>query len=144
MDNSILPDFVKDQIREYFQSSCDEAGCLVTADWKVVPFENCASAGSRAALIEQRRDVDVMMMARLIEEGNLFAWAHSHPRFPCQPSGTDICRHNVPCNMVIWSGLDDTFGATTGRLLTFFRSTARIVVDGKEQKRTELRREIKR
>lgn len=110
MDNSILPDFVKDQIREYFQSSCDEAGCLVTADWKVVPFENCASAGSRAALIEQRRDVDVMMMARLIEEGNLFAWAHSHPRFPCQPSGTDICRHNVPCNMVIWSGLDDTFG----------------------------------
>ena len=40
--------------------------------------------------------------------------------------------------------LDDTFGATTGRLLTFFRSTARIVVDGKEQKRTELRREIKR
>jgi hypothetical protein len=40
--------------------------------------------------------------------------------------------------------LDDTFGETTGRLLTFFRSTARIVVDGKEQKRTELRREIKR
>ena len=40
--------------------------------------------------------------------------------------------------------LDDTFGQTTGRLLTFFRSTARIVVDGKEQKRTELRREIKR
>jgi lipopolysaccharide export system protein LptA len=40
--------------------------------------------------------------------------------------------------------LDDTFGQTTGRLLTFSRSTARIVVDGKEQKRTELRREIKR
>jgi lipopolysaccharide export system protein LptA len=40
--------------------------------------------------------------------------------------------------------LDDTFGATTGRFLTFYRSTARIVVDGKEQKRTELRREIKR
>ena len=40
--------------------------------------------------------------------------------------------------------LHDTFGETTGRLLTFFRSTARIVVDGKEQKRTELRREIKR
>ncbi len=38
----------------------------------------------------------------------------------------------------------DTFGETTGSSLTFFRSTARIVVDGKEQKRTELRREIKR
>ncbi len=38
----------------------------------------------------------------------------------------------------------DTFGETTGRLLTFYRSAARIVVDGKEQKRTELRREIKR
>jgi LPS export ABC transporter protein LptC len=42
------------------------------------------------------------------------------------------------------ASLDDAVGATTGRLLTFYRSTARIVVDGKEQKRTELRREIKR
>jgi lipopolysaccharide export system protein LptA len=40
--------------------------------------------------------------------------------------------------------LDDEFGQTTGNSLTFFRSAARIIVDGKEQKRTELRREIKR
>jgi lipopolysaccharide transport protein LptA/LPS export ABC transporter protein LptC len=40
--------------------------------------------------------------------------------------------------------LNDEFGETTGNSLTFFRSADRIVVDGKEQKRTELKREIKR
>jgi lipopolysaccharide export system protein LptA len=40
--------------------------------------------------------------------------------------------------------LRDAFGDTTGRSLTFYRSAATIVVDGREQKRTELRREIKR
>jgi LPS export ABC transporter protein LptC len=40
--------------------------------------------------------------------------------------------------------LNDEFGETTGNSLTFFRSADRIVVDGKEQKRTELKRAIKR
>jgi lipopolysaccharide transport protein LptA len=40
--------------------------------------------------------------------------------------------------------LDDEFGETTGNSLTFFRSADRIVVDGKEQKRTEVKRDIKR
>ena len=40
--------------------------------------------------------------------------------------------------------LDDDAGQTTGRSLIFFRSVDRIVVDGKEQTRTELRRGIKR
>jgi lipopolysaccharide export system protein LptA len=40
--------------------------------------------------------------------------------------------------------LDDDAGQTTGRSLIFFRSVDRIVVDGKEQTRTALRRGIKR
>jgi lipopolysaccharide transport protein LptA len=40
--------------------------------------------------------------------------------------------------------LEDESGQTTGNSLRFFRSTDRIVVDGKEQKRTELKRGIKR
>lgn len=40
--------------------------------------------------------------------------------------------------------LEDESGETTGNSLTFFRSTDRIVVDGKEQRRTELKRGIKR
>ena len=40
--------------------------------------------------------------------------------------------------------LEDESGETTGNSLTFFRSTDRIIVDGKEQKRTELKRGIKR
>ncbi len=40
--------------------------------------------------------------------------------------------------------LDDESGETMGNSLTFFRSTDRIIVDGKEQKRTELKRGIKR
>jgi lipopolysaccharide export system protein LptA len=40
--------------------------------------------------------------------------------------------------------LEDESGETTGNSLTFFRSTDRIIVDGKEQRRTELKRGIKR
>ena len=40
--------------------------------------------------------------------------------------------------------LEDESGQTTGNSLIFFRSTDRIVVDGKEQRRTELKRGIKR
>jgi LPS export ABC transporter protein LptC/lipopolysaccharide transport protein LptA len=40
--------------------------------------------------------------------------------------------------------LNDESGETTGNSLTFFRSADRIIVDGKEQKRTEVKREIKR
>lgn len=40
--------------------------------------------------------------------------------------------------------LEDESGETTGNSLRFFRSTDRIVVDGKEQRRTELKRGIKR
>jgi lipopolysaccharide export system protein LptA len=40
--------------------------------------------------------------------------------------------------------LTDESGETTGNSLTFFRSTDRIIVDGKEQRRTELKRGIKR
>jgi LPS export ABC transporter protein LptC/lipopolysaccharide transport protein LptA len=40
--------------------------------------------------------------------------------------------------------LEDESGQTTGNSLTFFRSADRIVVDGKEQRRTELKRGIKR
>jgi lipopolysaccharide transport protein LptA len=40
--------------------------------------------------------------------------------------------------------LEEESGETTGNSLTFFRSTDRIIVDGKEQKRTEMKRSIKR
>lgn len=40
--------------------------------------------------------------------------------------------------------LIDESGETTGNSLTFFKSAARIVVDGKELKRTELKRGVKR
>lgn len=40
--------------------------------------------------------------------------------------------------------LEDESGQTTGNSLRFFRSTDRIIVDGKEQRRTELKRGIKR
>jgi LPS export ABC transporter protein LptC/lipopolysaccharide transport protein LptA len=40
--------------------------------------------------------------------------------------------------------LEDESGQTTGSSLRFFRSTDRIIVDGKEQRRTELKRGIKR
>jgi len=40
--------------------------------------------------------------------------------------------------------LEDESGETTGNSLTFFRSADRIIVDGKEQKRTVLKRGIKR
>lgn len=40
--------------------------------------------------------------------------------------------------------LEDESGETTGNSLTFFRSTDRIIVDGKEQRRTELKRGVKR
>jgi lipopolysaccharide export system protein LptA len=40
--------------------------------------------------------------------------------------------------------LEDESGQTTGNSLIFFRSTDRIIVDGKEQRRTELKRGIKR
>lgn len=40
--------------------------------------------------------------------------------------------------------LDDEMGKTTGNSLTFYRSAARIVVDGRERKRTQLQRDIKR
>ena len=40
--------------------------------------------------------------------------------------------------------LEDEWGETTGKTLTFFRSTDRIIVDGNEQKRTETKRGIKR
>ncbi len=40
--------------------------------------------------------------------------------------------------------LEDETGQTTGNSLIFFRSTDRILVDGKEQRRTELKRGIKR
>ena len=39
---------------------------------------------------------------------------------------------------------EDESGETTGNSLTFSRSTDRIVVDGKGQRRTELKRIIKR
>jgi lipopolysaccharide export system protein LptA len=40
--------------------------------------------------------------------------------------------------------LEDESGQTTGNSLTFYRSADRIVVDGKEQRRTEVKRGIKR
>lgn len=110
MDISIVPAETLDKIREYFKTSPDEMGCLVTKDWQVIPFENCADERSRRALIKQLKDEDVLHMLKLIEQDNLFAWVHSHPTFPAYPSGTDIYNHDVPCNMMIWSGTTDTFG----------------------------------
>lgn len=110
MDISIVPVETLDTIRTYFKTSSDEMGCLVTKDWDVIPFENCVEEGTRKALIKQLKDEDVLTMLSLIERDNLFAWVHSHPTFAPYPSGTDIYNHDVPCNMMIWSGINDTFG----------------------------------
>jgi proteasome lid subunit RPN8/RPN11 len=112
MELLTIPINTLDEIRYYFKT-CEkpelEHGCLITRDWQVIPFENCAKEESKGALIQQLKDEDVILMADLLENDNLFAWAHSHPSFAASPSSTDIMCHELPCAMLIWSGITDSF-----------------------------------
>jgi proteasome lid subunit RPN8/RPN11 len=80
-----------------------ETGCLIINDGKfrVVPFVN---TDPTCATIRMGAAEDFDLMVELHMQGKLWGWAHSHPHGSPYPSMTDLSRHAVPVNMVIWGG----------------------------------------
>ena len=96
------------EIKQYLLIDSEvERGCLVTNDFKIIPFTNTAKYP--IAKIEMGIDA-FNIMVDLVSEGNLFGWAHSHPKWSPYPSITDLTMHPLAITMIIYSVPEDRFG----------------------------------
>lgn len=101
MNLNCVPDETLAEIREVLKQGLpDEAACLITSDWKIIPLNNTAE--NPGSLVEPSID-DHKLFISLLYDKKLFGWAHSHPHWHAIPSTTDIINHQFPINMLIYS-----------------------------------------
>ena len=104
--------------RENWERDRRERGCIIATDGEIIPMVNVARTPENRF---QQSTVDFMRLCDLVLEKRLLCWAHSHPVWPAVPSQEDAECHNMDCDMVIYSCVDDQFRKYTTRELDLYR-----------------------
>lgn len=126
MDKKVLQD-----IRAYFLEDIEnERGCFLLKNGEIIPFTN-VSDYPRARIEIGHQDWSTMV--DLLLEDKLQAWVHSHPHYPAIPSSTDLTYHRFPCDMLIYSHIDDCFTVWTVPEIQALRKRLIITTEKYEQ-----------